>query len=164
MRALLALVAATLAASSGSAQYADQKAVEAVVRELHPQGDTVVYISPIMAAPQIKGTVRINQEHLDVLATRYQVRIAEPAEAIDCEDVRDKSTCRVKDGGVIFQFIMPEPVKSGVLYMAVMLLKDGAGDGGQIGREWWNVALLNRPGVGWTVVDKELTQTAGDPW
>jgi hypothetical protein len=164
MRALFALVVATLAASPGSAQHTDQKAVEAVVRELHPRGDTVVYISPIIAAPQIEGTVRINQQHLDVLETRFQVRIAEPAEAIDCRDVSEKSTCRVKDGGVIFQFLMPEPVRSGVLYMAVMLLKDGAGDGGQIGREWWNVALLDRPGLGWTVVDKELTQTAGDPW
>jgi hypothetical protein len=136
MRALFALVVATLAASPGSAQHTDQKAVEAVVRELHPRGDTVVYISPIIAAPQIEGTVRINQQHLDVLETRFQVRIAEPAEAIDCRDVSE----------------------------TVMLLKDGAGDGGQIGREWWNVALLDRPGLGWTVVDKELTQTAGDPW
>lgn len=164
MRAVLAFVVALLSPPPGSAQYADQKAVEAVVRELHPTGDTVVYVSPIMAAPKVEGTVRIDQENLDVLQTRFGVRVAEPAEAIDCEDVGEKSTCRVKDGGVIFQFIMPEPVKSGVLYMAVMLLRDGAGDGGQIGREWWNVALLNRPGVGWTVVDKELTETAGDPW
>jgi hypothetical protein len=164
MRALFALFAALLAATPGSAQYADQKAVEAVVRELHPAGDTVVYVSPIMAAPNVEGTVRINQGNLEALQTRFEVRVAEPAEAIDCEDVSEKSTCRVKDGGVIFQFIMPEPVKSGVLYMAVMLLKDGAGDGGQIGREWWNLALLNQPGEGWTVVDKELTETAGDPW
>ena len=164
MRALFALVAALLAATPGSAQYADQKAVEAVVRELHPADETVVYVSPIMAAPNVEGTVRINQENLDALQTRFQVRVAEPAEAIDCEDVSEKSTCRVEDGGVIFQFIMPEPVKSGVLYMAVMLLKDGAGDGGQIGREWWNLALLNQPGEGWTVVDKKLTETAGDPW
>lgn len=164
MRALISLVIAVAAVTPAAAQHSDQKAVEAVVRELHPGGDTVVYISPIMAAPQVEGRVRINQSNLEALETRFGVRVAEPADAVDCEDVRDKSTCRIKDGGVIFQFIMPEPIRSGVLHMAVMLLRDGAGDGGQIGREWWNVALLDRPDVGWTVVDKELTQTSGEPW
>lgn len=164
MRTLIALAIAAAAASPCAAQYSDQKAVEAAVRELHPGGDTVVYISPIMAAPQVEGRVRINKEHLEILETRFDARVAEPDDAIDCQDLRDKSTCRVKDGGVIFQFIMPEPVQNGVLYMPVMILRDGAGDGGQIGREWWNVALLDRPGVGWTVVNKELVQTSGEPW
>ena len=59
---------------------------------------------------------------------------------------------------------MPTPVKNGVLGLSVLLLKDGAGRNGQIGREWWNVALVEDPDLGWKVVEHELAETADGPW
>ena len=57
-----------------------------------------------------------------------------------------------------------QPVQNGVLGLSILLLKDGAGQNGQIGREWWNVALVEDPDEGWTVVEHELGETADGPW
>jgi len=145
-------------------QRTDQKALEAAVRELAPPDDVSLTISPIMIAPAIRGNVSIDPENQKLLETRFGARIEEPGDAVECEDVTQPSTCRIDDGGVILQFFMPEPVQNGVLYLAVMVLRDGSGEGGQIGREWWNIALLQRPEVGGTVVGEDLTKTADGPW
>ncbi len=146
------------------AQFADQKALEAALRELAPSEGTPVYVSPIMVAPDVNGRVRIDEENREILESRFGARIAEPGDVVHCADVQQPSTCEIADGGVIFQFFMPEPVSNGVLNLAVLVLTSGTGEGGQIGREWWNLALIQRPNVGWTVADRRLANTANGPW
>jgi len=163
----LALALLAVPATPAAAQFADQMALEAAVRALHPGPGTAVFVSPIMVAPEVNGRngrVRINEENLETLRTRFNVEVIDPGDAVTCENTALPETCSIKGGGVIFQFFMPKPVENGVLAMSVLLLKDGAGQNGQIGREWWNVALVKDPDLGWKVVEHELAETADGPW
>jgi len=160
----LALVLLAVPATPAAAQFTDQFALEAAVRTLHPGPGIAVFISPIMVAPEVNGRVRINEDNLEKLQARFNVEVMDPGDAVTCQHPTRPATCTIKDGGVIFQFFMPKPVQNGVLGLSILLLKDGAGQNGQIGREWWNVALVEDPDEGWTVVEHELAETADGPW
>lgn len=161
---LVFLAFATLAPAPASAQHADQKALEAAVRALHKDSDVRLIVSPVMVAPNIDGNVKIDGPNRDALETHLGAHIAELEEAVQCEDLARPDSCSIVEGGVIYQFFMPEPLQSGVLRLAVMLLIDGQGAGGQIKREWWNLALVRQPDLGWTVASMEMAGTEDGPW
>jgi hypothetical protein len=161
---LAALAPILFVAPSVSAQHADQKALEVAVRSLHQDSDARLIVSPVMVAPQIDGNVKIDEPNREVLETRLGAEIIDLEEAVTCEDLARPETCSVAGGGVIYQFFMPEPLRNGVLQLSVMLLKDGEGEQGQIKREWWNLALVRQPDVGWTVADKQLQDSENGPW
>lgn len=165
MRTLMCIAAAAasvLATSPAAAQHAEQKALEAAVRALHRDSEAPIVVSARMVAPNVDGSVRIDEGNREALESHLGARISELEDAVTCEDMSRPESCSLDDGATVYQFFMPEPVKNGVLHLAVMLLKDG--DSGRITREWWNVALVRESDVGWTVVDRQLQDTADGPW
>lgn len=162
--ALLTGLALAVGVTPASGQYADQKALEAAVRALHEDPDARIVVSPRLVAPNVDGNVRIDDENREVLVDRLGAEVLELESAVVCDDLARPDTCAIDGGGTIYQFFMPEPLRGGVLHLAVMLLKEGEADGPSIRREWWNLALVREAGVGWTVVDRSLQDTADGPW
>lgn len=156
---VFALVArAALSPGPMLAQTRERNLIEAVV-DAFPRGDRQVYVSPTLIIenppPGLQGAPRHTKEELEVVRKRYGAKIMRPEEAIRCTDPQRPETCTIPSNGVLFQFLLPEPLQGGKLPLKVIVYYNGKGKNGQILREAWALVAARYPGVGWVVERKE---------
>lgn len=148
------------APSGAQAQWSDRKAVEAAVEALAP-GIRPLYVAPRLIQNEVQGVVTLNEEHLERLRTRYGAVIEDPGRVIRCEDPEVPESCRMPSGGILLQFVAPQPIRDGVLDLSVNVARDAAGSG--VAFENWRLVLTERPGLGWQVISKEREEPPAVP-
>lgn len=140
------------------AQTPERNLIEAVV-DAFPRGDRQVYVSPTLIIenppPGLQGAPRHTKEELEVVRKRYGAKIMRPEEAIRCANPQRPETCSIPGNGVLFQFLLPQPLQGGKLPVKIIVYYNGKGKDGQILREAWALVAARYPGVGWVVERKE---------
>ncbi len=165
---LLALATLTtvvaLAPAPASAQRANRKAVEVIFDAL-PSGDRPAFFAEqIGRAPGANGRALLDDENRRALEQLGYVEVAAVEDVLLCPDFPAPDGCRIRDGGVLYQLVMPEPIADGRLSMRVVRLIDGAGANGLIRREVWDILMLPDAEMGWRVARTRLDTVGDGPW
>jgi hypothetical protein len=139
----------------------------AVMESFDLQGRKV-FMAPSLAGPaQLPGGLQARASHTaetqEWIRKRYNATIAAPEEAIRCRDAQRPESCSLGGNGILFQFLAPQAIQNGVLPVQVVVYHDGKGRGGQLLREAWEFMLVQRPGVGWTVLGRQMVGSAQGP-
>ena len=166
--ALLAVaVPATLVApvpDALSAQRADRKAVEVIFDVLPPGEQPTFFAEQVGRPPGATGRALLDDENRSVLEQLGYVEVAAVEDVLLCPDFPSPEGCRIRDGGVLYQLVMPEPLAGGRLSMRVVRLIDGAGTNGLIRREVWDILMVPHAEMGWRAVRTRLDATNDGPW
>lgn len=163
--ALATLTALTaLAPSPTSAQRANRKAVEVIFDVLRPGEQPIFFAEQVGRPPGATGRALLDDENRSALEQLGYVEVMAVEDALLCPEFPSPEGCRVRDGGVLYQLVMPEPIAGGRLSMRVVRLVDGAGSDGGIRREVWDILLVPDAAMGWRAVRTRLDATSDGPW
>ena len=161
--ALLGAIASA-APAHVSGQRADRRAVEVILEALPPGDRAALFSRAIGRDPGAQGRATLDAENEAALERLGYVEVTTVEEAVLCPNFPSPDGCRVRDGGVFYQLVMPEPISEGRLTMRVVMLIDGAGTNGEIRREVWDVLMVQDAELGWRAVRKRLDQASDGPW
>lgn len=173
MRALArraAFAVATLAAlialtpTHAVAQRADRKAVEVIFDVLRPGEQPTFFAEEVGRPPGVTGRALLDDENRSALEQLGYVEVAAVEDVLLCPDFPSPEGCRIRDAGVLYQLVMPEPIAGGRLSMRVVRLIDGAGTNGVIRREVWDILMVPDAEMGWRAVRTRLDATSDGPW
>lgn len=159
LTALVALPPAAL-----SAQRADRKAVEVIFDVLPPSEQPTFFAEQIGRPPGATGRALLDDENRSALEELGYVEVAAVEDVLLCPDFPSPEGCRIRDGGVLYQLVMPEPIAGGRLSMRVVRLIDGAGTDGLIRREVWDILMVPETEMGWRAVRIRLDAANDGPW
>ena len=147
-----------------SAQRADRKAVEVIFDVLRPGEQPTFFAEQVGRPPGATGRALLDDENRSALEELGYVEVAAVEDVLLCPDFPSPDGCRIRDGGVLFQLVMPEPIAGGRLSMRVVRLIDGAGTNGLIRREVWDILMVPDAEMGWRAVRSRLDATSDGPW
>ncbi len=165
--AFTAAVLATLVAPAPdalSAQRADRKAVEVIFDVLPPGEQPTFFAEQVGRPPGATGRAVLDDENRSALEQLGYVEVAAVEDVLICPDFPSPEGCRIRDGGVLYQLVMPEPIAGGRLSMRVVRLIDGAGTNGLIRREVWDILMVPDAEMGWRAVRSRLDASNDGPW
>jgi hypothetical protein len=163
--AVAALTAiASLVPTAVWAQRANRKAVEVIFDVLPPGEQPVFFAEQVGRPPGTTGRALLDDENRSVLEQLGYVEVIAVEEALLCPDFPSPEGCHIRDGGVLYQLVMPEPIAGGRLSMRVVRLIDGAGTGGLIRREVWDILMVPDAEMGWRAVRSRLDAASDGPW
>ena len=163
--ALTALAALTVLSSAPvSAQRADRKAIEVIFDVLPPGERPTFFAEQVGRAPGATGRALLDDENRSALERLGYVEVAAVEDVVLCPDFPAPEGCRIRDEGVLYQLVMPEPIAGGRLSMRVVRLIDGAGTNGLIRREVWDILMVPDAEMGWRAVRIRLDATNDGPW
>lgn len=160
--ALTALTA--LAPAPTAAQRANRKAVEVIFDVLPPGEQPTFFAEQVGRPPGTTGRALLDDENRSALDQLGYVEVAAVEDVLLCPDFPSAEGCRIRDGGVLYQLVMPEPIAGGRLSMRVVRLIDGAGTNGLIRREVWDILMVPDAEMGWRAVRIRLDATSDGPW
>ena len=147
-----------------SAQRADRKAVEVIFDVLPPGEQPTFFAEQIGRPPGATGRALLDDENRSALEQLGYVEVAAVEDVLLCPDFPSPEGCRIQDGGVLYQLVMPEPIAGGRLSMRVVRLIDGAGTNGLIRREVWDILMVPDAEMGWRAVRSRLDASNDGPW
>ena len=147
-----------------SAQRANRKAVEVIFDVLPPGEHPTFFAEQVGRLPGATGRALLDDENRSALEQLGYVEVMPVEEALLCPDFPSAEGCHIRDGGVLYQLVMPEPIAGGRLSMRVVRLIDGAGTGGLIRREVWDILMVPDAEMGWRAVRSRLDATSDGPW
>ncbi|MXW08585.1 MAG: hypothetical protein F4X47_13995 [Gammaproteobacteria bacterium] len=166
--ALLALAALTALAAIApepvSSQRANRKAVEVIFDVLPPGEQPTFFAEQVGRPPGATGRALLDDENRSALEQLGYVEVAAVEDVLICPDFPSPEGCRIRDAGVLYQLVMPEPIAGGRLSMRVVRLIDGAGTNGVIRREVWDILMVPDSEMGWRAVRTRLDATSDGPW
>ena len=166
--AILALAALTafsaVAPAPASGQRADRKAVEVIFDALPPGEQPIFFAEQIGRPPGATGRALLDDENRRALEQLGYVEIAAVEDVLLCPAFPSPAGCRIRDGGVLYQLVMPEPIAGGRLSMRVVRLIDGAGTNGLIRREVWDILMVSDAEMGWRADRTRLDAVNDGPW
>ncbi|MDE0356143.1 MAG: hypothetical protein OXN92_00160 [Gammaproteobacteria bacterium] len=160
-------VLATLAAlgpAALSAQRANRKAIEVIFDALPPGERPTFFAEQVGRPPGATGRALLDDENRSALEQLGYVEVAAVEDVLLCPDFPSPEGCRIRDAGVLYQLVMPEPIAGGRLSMRVVRLIDGAGTNGLIRREVWDILMVPDAEMGWRAVRTRLDATSDGPW
>lgn len=160
--ALAALLA--LAPPPASAQRANRKAIQVIFDVLPPGGRPTFFAEQVGRPPGATGRALLDDENRSALEQLGYVEVAAVEDVLLCPDFPSPEGCRIRDGGVLYQLVMPEPIIGGRLSMRVVRLIDGAGANGLIRREVWDILMVPNAEMGWRAVRTRLDAANDGPW
>ncbi len=160
--ALAALIALT--PTHAVAQRADRKAVEVIFDVLPPGEQPTFFAEQVGRPPGATGRALLDDENRSALEQLGYVEVAAVEDVLLCPDFPSPEGCRIRDAGVLYQLVMPEPIAGGRLSMRVVRLIDGAGTNGVIRREVWDILMVPDAEMGWRAVRTRLDATSDGPW
>ncbi len=155
---------AALASAPLSAQRANRKAVEVIFDALPPSEKPIFFAQEIGRPPGATGRALLDDENRSALEQLGYVEMTAVEDAVLCPDFPSPAGCRIRDGGVLYQLVMPEPISGGRLSMRVVRLIDGAGSNGEIRREVWDILMVPDAEMGWRAVRTRLDAANDGPW
>lgn len=155
---------ATLAPTALMAQRADRKAVEVIFDALPPGEQPTFFAEQIGRPPGATGRALLDDENRSALEQLGYVEVMAVEDALLCPDFPSPEGCRIRNGGTLYQLVMPEPISSGRLSMRVVRLIDGAGTDGLIRREVWDILMVPDANMGWRVARSRLDAVNDGPW
>ena len=162
------MAALTVVASLGpaplAAQRANRKAVEAIFDVLPPGEQPTFFAEQVGRPPGASGRALLDDENRSALEQLGYVEVMPVEEALLCPDFPSAEGCHIRDGGVLYQLVMPEPISGGRLSMRVVRLIDGAGTNGLIRREVWDILMVPDAEMGWRAVRTRLDAASDGPW
>ena len=158
------LLALTLTPAPISAQRANRKAVEVIFDALPPGEQPTFFAEQVGRPPGATGRALLDDENRSALERLGYVRVAAVEDVLLCPDFPSPRDCRVRDGGMLYQLVMPEPIAGGRLSMRVVRLIDGAGTDGVIRREVWDILMVPDAEMGWRAVRTRLDAAGDGPW
>ncbi len=161
---LVLLALAALDPAGLSAQRADRKAVEVVFDALPPGARPVFFAERVGRPPGASGRALLDDETRDALERLSYVEVAAVEDALLCPDFPSPEGCRIRNGGMLYQLVMPEPIVDGRLSMRVVRLIDGAGADGAIRREVWDILMVPDAEMGWRAARVRLDAAGDGPW
>ena len=147
-----------------SAQRADRKAVEVIFDVLPPGEQPTFFAEQVGRPPGATGRALLDDENRRALEQLGYVEVAAVEDVLLCPDFPSPEGCRIRDGGVLYQLVMPEPIAGGRLSMRVVRLIDGAGANGLIRREVWDILMVPDAEMGWRAVRSRLDAANDGPW
>ncbi|MDE0474909.1 MAG: hypothetical protein OXI50_10145 [Gammaproteobacteria bacterium] len=166
--ALLALAALTALAAIApepvSSQRANRKAVEVIFDVLPPGEQPTFFAEQVGRPPGTTGRALLDDENRSALEQLGYVEVVAVEDVLVCPDFPSPEGCRIRDAGVLYQLVMPEPIAGGRLSMRVVRLIDGAGTSGVIRREVWDILMVPDAEMGWRAVRTRLDATSDGPW
>ncbi len=163
--AVAALTAvASLAPAPVCAQRADRKAIEVIFDVLRPGEQPTFFAEQVGRPPGATGRALLDDENRSALEQLGYVEVAAVEDVLLCPDFPSPEGCRIRDGGVLYQLVMPEPIAGGQLSMRVVRLIDGAGTDGLIRREVWDILMVPDAEMGWRALRSRLDATSDGPW
>lgn len=160
--ALTALIA--LPPTSAAAQRANRKAVEVIFDVLPPGEQPTFFAEQVGRPPGVTGRALLDDENRSALEQLGYVEVAAVEDVLLCPDFPSPEGCRIRNAGVLYQLVMPEPIAGGRLSMRVVRLIDGAGTNGVIRREVWDILMVPDAEMGWRAVRTRLDATSDGPW
>ena len=158
------LAAAAFAPPPASAQRANRKAIEVIFDTLPPGEQPIFFAQEVGRPPGATGRALLDDETRSALDQLGYVRVTTVEDAVLCPDFPSPAGCRIRDGGVLYQLVMPEPISGGRLSMRVVRLIDGAGAGGEIRREVWDILMVPDAEMGWRALRTRLDAANDGPW
>lgn len=163
--AVAALTALTaLAPAPAATQRANRKAIEVIFDVLPPGEQPTFFAEQIGRPPGATGRALLDDENRSALEQLGYIEVAAVEDVLRCPDFPSPEGCRVRDGGVLYQLVMPEPIAGGRLSMRVVRLIDGAGTNGLIRREVWDILMVPDAEMGWRAVRIRLDAANDGPW
>ena len=150
---------AALAPTALSAQRANRKAVEVIFDALPPGEQPTFFAEQIGRPPGATGRALLDDETRSALEQLGYVEVMPAEDALLCPDFPSPEGCRIRDGGVLYQLVMPEPISSGRLSMRVVRLIDGL-----IRREVWDILMVPDANMGWRLARSRLDAVNDGPW
>ena len=114
--------------------------------------------------PGATGRALLDDENRSALERLGYVEVTAVEDTVHCPDFPSPEGCRIRDGGVLYQLVMPEPISDGRLSMRVVRLIDGAGSNGEIRREVWDILMVPDVEMGWRAVRTRLDAANDGPW
>lgn len=161
---VLLVAVAALAPPPASAQRANRKAVEAIFDAL-PAGDQPIFFAEQIGRPAgATGRALLDDENRTALEQLGYVQVAAVEDTLVCPDFPSPAGCRIRDGGILYQMIMPGPIRDGRLSIRVVRLIDGAGTNGEIRREVWDILMVPDAEMGWRALRTRLDDAGDGPW
>jgi len=155
---------ATLFPAPASAQRANRKAVEVIFDVLPPGEQPTFFAEQVGRPPGVTGRALLDDENRSALEQLGYVEVAAVEDVLLCPDFPSPEGCRIRNAGVLYQLVMPEPIAGGRLSMRVVRLIDGAGTNGVIRREVWDILMVPDAEMGWRAVRTRLDATSDGPW
>lgn len=163
--ALAALAAfAPLFPATATAQRANRKAIEVIFDVLPPGEQPTFFAEQVGRPPGATGRALLDDENRSALEQLGYVEVAAVEDVLLCPDFPSPEGCRIRDAGVLYQLVMPEPIAGGRLSMRVVRLIDGAGTDGLIRREVWDILMVPDAEMGWRAVRIRLDASNDGPW
>ncbi|GEM_PF-1374229 len=159
---LTALVA--LAPTALAAQRANRKAVEVIFDVLRPGEQPTFFAEQVGRPPGATGRALLDDENRRALEQLGYVEVMAVEDVLLCPEFPSAEGCRIRDGGVLYQLVMPEPIAGGRLSMRVVRLIDGAGTNGVIRREVWDILMVPDAEMGWRAARTRLDAAGDGPW
>ena len=153
-----------LAPAPAAAQRADRKAIEVIFDVLPPGEQPTFFAEQVGRPPGATGRALLDDENRSALEQLGYVAVAAVEDVLLCPDFPSAEGCRIRDGGVLYQLVMPEPIAGGRLSIRVVRLIDGAGTNGVIRREVWDILMVPDAEMGWRAVRTRLDATSDGPW
>ena len=153
-----------LAPAPACAQRADRKAIEVIFDVLRPGEQPTFFAEQVGRPPGATGRALLDDENRSALEQLGYVEVAAVEDVLLCPDFPSPEGCRIRDGGVLYQLVMPEPIAGGQLSMRVVRLIDGAGTDGLIRREVWDILMVPDAEMGWRALRSRLDATSDGPW
>lgn len=153
-----------LAPAPACAQRADRKAIEVIFDVLRPGEQPTFFAEQVGRPPGATGRALLDDENRSALEQLGYVEVAAVEDVLLCPDFPSPEGCRIRDGGVLYQLVMPEPIAGGRLSMRVVRLIDGAGTDGLIRREVWDILMVPDAEMGWRALRSRLDATSDGPW
>ena len=147
-----------------SAQRANRKAIEVIFDALPPREQPTFFAEQVGRPPGATGRALLDDENRSALERLGYVEVMAVEDVLLCPDFPSPEGCRIRDGGVLYQLVMPEPIAGGRLSMRVVRLIDGAGTDGLIRREVWDILMVPDAEMGWRAVRTRLDAAGDGPW
>ena len=160
----LSLAVTALTSAPLAAQRADRRAVEVIFDALPPGEQPTFFAQEVGRPPGATGRALLDDENRSALGHLGYVEVTAVEDAVLCPDFPSPEGCRIRDRGVLYQLVMPEPISDGRLSMRVVRLIDGAGSNGEIRREVWDILMVPDVEMGWRAVRTRLDAANDGPW
>ena len=160
----LSLAVTAVASAPAAAQRANRRAVEVIFDALPPGEQPTFFAQEVGRPPGATGRALLDDENRSALERLGNVEVTAVEDAVLCPDFPSPEGCRIRDGGVLYQLVMPEPISDGRLSMRVVRLIDGAGSNGEIRREVWDILMVPDAEMGWRAVRTRLDAANDGPW
>lgn len=153
-----------IAPATATAQRANRKAIEVIFDVLPPGEQPTFFAEQVGRPPGATGRALLDDENRSALEQLGYVEVAAVEDVLLCPDFPSPEGCRIRDAGVLYQLVMPEPIAGGRLSMRVVRLIDGAGTDGLIRREVWDILMVPDAEMGWRAVRIRLDASNDGPW